>query len=165
MLRNSPSDWPMRAVAWRSATRPAAALWLFPTTHRSRPRQHGGGAVADCPASPVNGSRRTEGTRKNSPCSIASAISLRSGCHSALNVTGQLLAADTTSRRALILILPALDACPRRATRTAGGSAQPSLCFFDPYLAAKRAHPAIPPCFPKSLGKSFGSTLVYNRKF
>src|SRR5882757_2321019 len=48
MLRNSPSDWPMRAVAWRSATRPAAALWLFRTTHRSRPRQHGGGAVADC---------------------------------------------------------------------------------------------------------------------
>ena len=39
---------PMRAVAWRSATRPAAALWLFPTTHRSRARQHGGGAVADC---------------------------------------------------------------------------------------------------------------------
>jgi hypothetical protein len=35
----------MRAVAWRSATRPAAALWLFPTTHR--PRQHGGGAVAE----------------------------------------------------------------------------------------------------------------------
>jgi hypothetical protein len=48
MLRNSPSDWPMRAVAWRSATRSAAALWLFPTTHRSRPRQHGGGALADC---------------------------------------------------------------------------------------------------------------------
>jgi len=157
MLRNSPSDWPMRAVAWRSATRPAAALWLFPTTHRSRPRQHGGGAVADCPASPVNGSRRTEGTRKNSPCSIASAISLRSGCHSALNVTGQLLAADTASRRALILILPALDACPRRATRTAGGSAQPSLCSFDPYLLQNERIQQFPHAFQKAWASPLGA--------
>jgi len=76
MLRNSPNDWPMRAVAWRSATRPAAALWRFPTTHRSR---HGSTVAAPLPIACKPGSRRTEGTRKNSPCSIASAISLRSG--------------------------------------------------------------------------------------
>src|SRR5216683_7624769 len=33
-LPNSPSDWPMRAVAWRSVTRPED----LPTTRRSRPR-------------------------------------------------------------------------------------------------------------------------------
>jgi len=79
MLRNSPNDWPMRgrrlafcnetggfvmAFSDNSSISATAARWR----HRCR-----------LPASSVNGSRRTEGTRKNSPCSIASAISLRSG--------------------------------------------------------------------------------------